>query len=151
MKEALETFLININSQNSDKQCLHALMQSILAFLLFLVFMNDLPQTFVFNTVLFANDTCVFLHEYTASCYRWWNETSWLLVGIQQTYLNCNETKFTILTRIQYYEQIKIDDVAGAIAEVTNNYTSISKWIICVKSLHVLRMLFNTFGADWCL
>ena len=95
---------------------------SILGPPLFLLYINDLPQASAFQTVLFADNTCLF---YKSKCMSTLqaavngeikHANDWLMSN--KLTLNCSKTKCMVLTRTHELQKIKINVVAGAIEKV---------------------------------
>ena len=95
---------------------------SILDPLLFLLYINDLPQASAFQPVLFADDTCLFSKS---NCMRTVQAAvngkikhvnDWLISN--KLTLNCSKTKFVVLTRSHELQKIKINVVARTVEEV---------------------------------
>jgi len=106
---SIAIFQIGINLQNLEKQSHHTLIQhvvspqgSVLDPLLFLLYINDLPQASAFQTVLFADDTCLFsksncMSALQAAVNGEIKQVDEWLVSDKLT-LNCSETKIMVLT-----------------------------------------------------
>ena len=95
---------------------------SILGPLLFLLYINHLPQAFAFQNVSFADDTCLF---FKSNCMNTLQAAvngeikhvdDWLISN--KLTLNCSKTKFMVLTRSHELQKIKINVVTGAVEEV---------------------------------
>jgi len=94
----------------------------ILGPLLVLLYMNDLPQASAFQTVLFADDTCLFFKSNCMSTLQAAvngeikHVDDWLISN--KLTLNCSKTKFMVPTKSHKLQKFKINVVAGAVEEV---------------------------------